>query len=165
MSGDGLSNRAPRRRVPTGLIVTLGLALSVVAVVGMAANAVGANRTVSVQRSKATVEDTALDNAFYHCLDVQVRSLVSPDQPVTLADPNLADFITLLKGVGGWVKVADPPGSAVAFLTLRDGVTGRDACLGTVAVATFHEKGGRTVVKIGSGASVPGSGPPPAPPL
>jgi hypothetical protein len=105
-----------------------------------------------------------LDDAFDHCLDVQARSLISPGEPIVF-DANLADLVTLIKGVGSWVTIADPASSAVVRLSLRNNVSGGGACLGTVVVATSTTPGHGVKVRLGSGSSVPGKGPPPAPPL
>ena len=71
----------------------------------------------------------------------------------------------MIKGFGAWVTVAATPARADVVLTLRDGVRGPGACLGTQVVATTRTPGGRTVVRVGTGAQVAGQGPPPAPPL
>jgi hypothetical protein len=151
-------------RLPATLVAVIGVLVVAVAVAGLAAQAVRGNRTVSVQRDARTTHDAALDDAFYHCIAVQAHSLVSPGQPVLLVD-DLADLITLLKGVGSWVTIANPPSTAVASLSLQNGVRGGGACLGTQVIArTPHARRGAPI-RIGSGASVPGHGPPPAPPL
>jgi len=146
------------------LVVVVGTAVALVAVVGLAAQAVHGNATVSAQRQASTVRAAQVDDAFYHCLDLQARSLVTPAQPVSLDASNLADLVTLLKGVGSWVTVADPPSRAVASLSLRQ-VDGPGACLGTVVVAHYTPARDGVAVRVGTGASVPGQGPPPAPPL
>ncbi len=151
-------------RLPPPLVVATGVVVAVVALVGLAGQAVRGNRTVGVQVASHTVHDARLDDAFYQCLDVQAHSLVTPGQPVELVD-DLADLITLLKAVGSWVTIADHPASAVARLSLQDGVSGGGACLGTVVVARVPGPGGTTRVRVGTGAAVPGHGPPPAPPL
>jgi hypothetical protein len=146
------------------VVTAVGILIAAVAAAGLAGQAGRGNRTVGVQRDARTVYDAALDDAFYRCIEVQARSLVSPGEPVLLED-NLADLVTLLKGVGSWVTIANPPSTAVARLSLRDGVSGGGACLGTQVEARYtHPVRGRTV-RIGTGASVPGHGPPPAPPL
>jgi len=142
----------------------VGLAVTVVALVGLGLEAVNGDRVVQVQRATLTIRDATLDNAFYHCIDVQALSLVSPGEPVLLGD-DLGSVITLLKGVGSWVTIADPASSAVAHLSLRSVASDRGACLGTVVVATYATPHQGPSVRIGSGASVPGHGPPPAPPL
>jgi hypothetical protein len=147
------------------LVAVVGIVVAAVAITGLAGQAVRGNRTVSVQQSVTTARNAALDDAFYHCIDVQTRSLVSPGQPVVIATSNLADFITLLKGVGSWITVADPPNRAVAQLSLRNDVQGRAACRGTVVVAHYRQPPDGVAVRIGSGATAPGQGPPPAPPL
>jgi hypothetical protein len=143
----------------------VGVVVLVGAMAGLVVQADRGNATVAVQLQPKTVHDAALDNAFYRCLDVQARSLVSPGEPVVLAPGNLADFITLLKGVGSWVTIADPPSTAVARLSLRDHVGGPGACLGTQVTARYPRRQGGFTVRVGTGASVPGQGPPPAPPL
>ena len=60
---------------------------------------------------------------------------------------SLGDLVTLLKGAGSWVTIADPASTAVVRLSLRDDVTGDRACLGTVVVATYakpHRRGQRS---------------------
>jgi hypothetical protein len=138
--------------------------MAAVAVVGLTGQAVRGNRTVGFQRTAVVERDAALDDAFYHCLDVQARSLIRPGEPVELRD-DLADLVTLIKAVGSWVTIADPASSAVAQLSLRDDVTGKGACLGTVVVARFPGPGHSFTERVGTGASVAGMGPPPAPPL
>ncbi len=141
-------------------VVVCALALA-----GLSVQAVRAVRTVGVQRSAVTVRNAALDDAFYDCLAVQAHSLVAPGQSVALGNTDLGDVVTLLKGVGSWITVADPPSTAEVTLSLRNHVTGRGACLGTVVVARYAHPHGGAAVREGTGSSVPGSGPPPAPPL
>jgi hypothetical protein len=138
--------------------------VALVAVVALTGQAVRGNRTVGVQRTAVVERDAALDDAFYHCLDVQARSLVRPGEPLELRD-DLAHLVTLIKAVGSWVTIADPASSAVAQLSLRDSVKDKGACLGTVVVARFPGPGHSFTERVGTGASVPGTGPPPAPPL
>ncbi len=146
------------------VVLVVGVALAATALVGLAVQATRGNGVVGVQRDAATIHGAALDNAFYHCVDVQVRSLVAPGDPVLLGG-NLSDLITLMKSSGSWITVADPPSSATATVKLRDDVTGPGACLGTVVVATYLHPHDGIVLRTGTGASLPGSGPPPAPPL
>jgi hypothetical protein len=157
------------RRGPLSTVVTVvtGLAVVVVAMVGLGVQAIRGNRTVNIQRSALTVHNAALDNAFYRCIDVQAHSLISPHEPILFSDnvADLADLVSMIKAVGSWVTIADPDSSAVAHLGLRDNVTGHGACLGTVVVATYSTPHHGVRTRIGSGASVPGQGPPPAPPF
>ncbi len=165
VSGDGPPAPHGRNWLPTWLQTIAGLVVAAVALSGLAVQGYRGNRTVDVQRSVSTIHSAQLDDAFYHCLDVQTHSLVSPGQPVIIDESNFANFITLLKAVGSWVRIADPPSTLVAFLSLRDNVDGPGACLGTVVVARYSKGPFRATVRIGSGSSVPGHGPPPAPPL
>jgi hypothetical protein len=146
------------------VVAVVGALVALVALVALAGQSAAGSRTVGAQLASGPVHDARLDDAFYRCLDVQARSLVSPGEPVALEPANLSDLVTLLKGVGSWVTVADPPSSAVAVLSLR-GSGGPGACLGTVVVATVHRADGAVTTRVGTGASVPGHGPPPAPPL
>ena len=145
--------------------VVAGGLVAVVALTALAGQAVRGDRTVTAQLAAPAVHRASVDDAFYHCLDVQAHSLVAPGRTVTIRTDNLADVVTMIKGFGSWVTVADPPSSARVFLTLRDHVTGPGTCLGTQVVATMVGPGGHTVVRVGTGAAVPGHGPPPAPPL
>ena len=149
----------------TVVAVVAGCLVAVVALVALAGQAVRGDRTVTSQLAAPAVHDASVDDAFYHCIDVQARSLVAPGRTVTIRTDNLADVVTMIKGFGSWITVADPPSSADVFLTLRDDVPGPGTCLGTQVVGTIVGPGGRTVVRVGTGAAVPGQGPPPAPPL
>jgi hypothetical protein len=147
------------------LLTVVGALIVVVSLVGLGVQAVRGDRTVGAQRRSTAVRDASLDDAYYHCIDVQTRSLVSPGQPVVIAAADLQDFVTLLKGAGSWITFADPVGRAEAKLSLRNGVHASGACLGTVVVARYPAPGGGTTVRVGTGASVAGDGPPPPPPL
>jgi hypothetical protein len=147
------------------MVTAAGVIVAVTAAVGLVGQAARGAQTVNSQRQPPTTRNASLDNAFFRCLDIQARSLVSPGQPVTLYGSNLADFVTLLQGVGSWVTIADSRSDAVAGLALRDHVSGPGACLGTVVVAVYTPPRHGVRVRVGSGASVPGNGPPPATPL
>ena len=163
--GDGRSERhTGAGRFAPVMMSTVGAAVVVVAVAALGVQAVRGNRTVGVQRDAVTIHDAALDDAFYHCIDVQTRSLISPGEPIVF-DDTLGDIVTMIKGVGSWVTIANPSSIAVARLSLRNNVSGPGACLGTVVIATYLQPHHEVRVGIGSGASVPGTGPPPAPPL
>jgi hypothetical protein len=107
--------------------------------------------------------------------DVQARSLVSPGQPVTLdvrpgqpIKPDLAGLsvlVTMLKGVGSGITIASPPTKAVADLSLRKVASGDRARLGGVVVAYSTQAHDGVRIRVGSGANVAGTRPPPAPPL
>ena len=163
--GEGSPGPASSRgRISRARVVVVAAAIVVVTIPGLGVQAVRGNRVVAVQRDAHTIHNALLDDAFYHCLDVQARSLISPGEPIVF-DADLGDLVTLIKGVGSWVTIADPASSAVVRLSLRNNVSGGGACLGTVVVATFTTPGHGVKVRLGSGSSVPGKGPPPAPPL
>jgi hypothetical protein len=168
--GEGPSRRhAGVDRFPRPVVAIVAAVLMVVAIVCLGGQAFRGNRTVGVQRDAHTVHDAAIDNAFYNCLAVQGHSLVAPGESVALSAPatfaGLADTITLLKGVGGWATFANPPSTASVTLSLRDNVAVRGACLGTQVIGTYPRGNHKVIVRVGTGASVPGKGPPPAPPL
>jgi hypothetical protein len=165
-----LSHRiSGRSRTARVLVMLAGGAVAVVALTGLTVQAVRGNRTVSVQREARTIHNAALDNAFYHCIDVQARSLVPNGASVALLVPvslaGLGDLVTLLKGAGSWAVFADPASSATVGLSLRNNVSGAGTCLGTQVIGTYHRSGHKVSVRVGSGANVAGKGPPPAPPL
>lgn len=142
-----------------------GVVVVVAAGVGLVGQAARGAHTVNTQRQSPAERSASLNDAFFSCLDSQARSLVSPDQPVRLDASNLSDFIILLQGVGSWVTIADPRSDAVASLSLRNNVSGPGACLGTVVVAHYTPPRHGVSVRVGSGATVPGNGPPPTTPL
>jgi hypothetical protein len=147
------------------VVLVVGALVLVVAVTGMAAEAHRGNNTVNVQLGATTVHNAAIDDAYYGCLDTQAHSLVSQDEPVVISPINLSDFITMLKAFGSWVDIADPPSSSDVVLSMRDNVHGGGACLGSEVVAKYPMPRHGVRERTGSGASVPGNGPPPAPPL
>jgi hypothetical protein len=141
----------------------------VVVIAASVGQAVRGNAVVNAQRSPTAVRDAKLDDAFYDCLSIQAHSIVSPGEPVFLVGTSanltgIAEWVTLIKGVGTWVTFSGTPSTARVELVFEDHVTGRPACLGN-AVATRSIHDGRVTVRYGSGADVPGMGPPPAPVL
>jgi hypothetical protein len=147
------------------LVTVVSALVAAVALVGLVGQAVRSDRSVDAQFSARARHDASVDDAFYACIDTQARSLVRPGQTVALGGDNLADVVTMIKGFGSWITVADPASGADVTLTLHDGAAAPGTCLGTRVVGTSRGPGGRTTVRLGSGASVAGQGPPPAPPL
>jgi hypothetical protein len=147
------------------LVTVVAALVAMIAVVALVGQAVRGSRTVDAQLATPSVRDATVDNAFYACIDVQARSLVAPGQTVTLGGDNLADVISMIKGFGAWVTVADPASRADVVLTLHVGMAAPGTCLGTRVLGTYRGPGGHTRVRRGTGAQVAGQGPPPAPPL
>ena len=139
--------------------------VATIALVALAGQAVRGSRTVDAQLVTRSVHDATVDDAFYDCIAVQARSLVGSGQTVTLGGGNLADVVSMIKGFGASVAVADPPSRADVVLTLHVGMAAPGTCLGTRVVGTYRGPDGRTTVRLGTGAQVAGQGPPPAPPL
>ena len=157
------------RTVPGAMVVIVGTGVIILALTGLTVQAFRGNRTVSVQRDAHTIHDARTRQ----CL-LQLHRRASPqsgeDRRTGFAHRSsrplsgLGDVVTLLKGVGSWVTFADPPSTAAVRLSLRNNVTGAGACLGTEVIGTYPKPHHRITVRIGSGASVAGMGPPPAPP-
>lgn len=166
MIGDGWQSPPDRTGRSSGIgVLAVGVAVTVIALVALAMQGVRGDRIVTAENAAASVHDAALNDAFYRCIGVQARTLVSPGQPALVSDADFGHVVILIMAVGAWLDVADPPSSAVALLSLHDGVKSGDTCLGTVVVATYPRHHGAPVVRIGSGARLAGSGPPPPPPL
>ncbi len=151
--------------VKTALVTAVSCLVAVVALAALTGQAVRGYSTVSAQMDGHAVHDAEVDDAFYRCIDIQAHSLVTTKQAVRLGTENLADVITMIKGFGSWVTVAEPASRAEVVLTLRNDAPGPDACLGTRVVATSVGMDGRTTIRLGTGDHVVGHGPPPAPPL
>jgi hypothetical protein len=140
-----------------------GAVVAVVALCGLGVQSFRGDRTVGAQLAGPVVRNAEVDNAYYHCLDVQTRSLVAPGQTVSFTGTDPYSVITLLQAVGSWITVADPPSGATARLSLLYGQG--HGCLGTVVVAYYAAAHGGPVVRVGSGDEVAGNGPPPPSPL
>ena len=117
----GTVNSKPwaRGRASRTTTIVAGIIVVVAAVVGLGAQAVSGAHTVNAQRQPTTVRNATIDDEYYQCLDIQARSLISPNQSVAIYTPNLADFISLLKAIGSWVTFADRSTSADVRLSLR----------------------------------------------
>ncbi|HEX3459393.1 MAG TPA: hypothetical protein VHT49_00700 [Acidimicrobiales bacterium] len=159
-------NRKPweRGRASRTTTIVAGIVVVVAAVVGLGAQAVSGAHTVSAQRQPTTVRNATIDDEYYRCLDIQAHSLISPNQSVAIDTGNLGDFITLLKSIGSWATFSDAASSAAVRLSLRT-ISGSGSCRGSVVVANFAVPVHGVTQRIGTGASMPGHGPPPAPPL
>ncbi len=110
------------------------------------------------------MRNAVIDDQYYQCLDTQARSLISPNQPIAIDTGNLGDFISLLKAIGSWATFSDSSSSAPVKLSLRT-IRGSGGCRGSVVVADFASPHQGVSPRVGTGASMPGHGPPPAPPL
>ena len=136
----------------------------VAAGVGLGLQASDGAHTVSDQRQPTTVRNAVIDDEYYQCLDIQARSLISSKQPIAIDAGNLGDFISLLKAIGSWATFSDSSSSAEVKLSLRN-ISGSGGCRGSVVVADFASPHQGATQRVGTGASMPGHGPPPAPPL
>ncbi|HWD53424.1 MAG TPA: hypothetical protein VG412_13565 [Acidimicrobiales bacterium] len=153
-----------RRRASRTTITVAGIIVAVAAVVGLGTQAVSGARTVNAQRQTTTVRNATIDDEYYQCLDIQARSLISSNQSVAIDTANLGDFISLLKSIGSWATFAGTSSGADVRLSLR-AISGPGGCRGSVVVADFAVPLHGVTQQVGTGASMPGHGPPPAPPL
>ena len=156
--------REGRRRWWDGLRLVVAGAVVVTGAVTVAVKAVHGNETVTALRRPGPEAVARLDDAYYRCLDVQAHSLVAPGRPVLIEGPDLGSYVTLLKAVGSWVTLAARPGRHDVALSLA-AHGGPGSCRGTVVTARGRNGAGKVTVRRGTGASLPGNGPPPAPPL
>lgn len=115
----------------------IGLVVTALALAALGVQAARGSAVVGVQLQASTRHDAALDDAFYRCIDVQARNLVSPDEPVYLIG-TLGDWVTLIKGVGSWIDVAPSLASAKAIVGLRDNVTGTAGVPGHGGGRPYH---------------------------
>ena len=154
---------SPGRRSTVAVVVG-----TMVATIGLGCLVVQATRaeaTISAQRSERVVADARLDEAYYACIDRQARSLITADTPVAYRPgASLGEAVVLNKAVASWIMLSQPGSEPAGWLGLRH--TGRPgACLGDVVTLRARDATGVWTLRFGHGASVPGQGPPPAPPL
>ncbi len=137
-----------------------GLAVGLVAVVGLTVGAVHGARSTGAQADDQQVAVGRLDMAYYDCLAAQVHSLVGPGQVVAVSTASPGNWVTLAKAVAPWAVMTDRERRAVAVLSMAPR-HGAGACLGSVVVARYP--GGR--LRTGTGGSLPGAESPPMTPL
>jgi len=142
--------------------VWAALLLVVVGAVGLAVGASEGTERVGALTAAPAVAAARLDEAYYRCLDVQIRSLVGPQRAVTL-DPR-SDIAALLRASGRWLSFAPTSDRAAPRLSLV-ATDGPGACHGWVVQSRVRTGDGTVEVRTGTGASVPGEGPMPRPQL
>lgn len=133
------------------VVGTVGAAVGLGALVVTAVHGAG---TVARADGKAYVGGTRLAAAVYHCLDVQAHGLVPGGGPVRVG-PGLVSPVTFLQATEGSFVLTTTPRRPQIVVTNG---TGPDSCHGLVVEARIPVGDGHTVVRRGSGASVPGSG-------
>jgi len=137
-----------------------GTAVAVAAATGLLVGTVHSIRATAEQAGTHQVTLAQLGDAYYACLATQAHSLVRPGQVVVVSDADPGNWATLAKAVAPWAVLTRDPGSAVAVLSLAPD-HGPGACLGSVVTARYRDG----AVVQGSGATLPGNGPPPPPVL
>ena len=156
---------APLHNRRSFLTVLASTAILLVGGVGLLGQVVRSDRVVAAQRSSAVVHDAHLDDSYYQCVETQVHSLISEDTPVRYRrGATLGEKFLLNRVAAGWVTLSAPGAKPFGWLGVRRSSTA-PSCLGDVVTLRTRDAEGRWIVHLGSGASVPGHGPPPAPPL
>jgi hypothetical protein len=145
--------------------VVVGLVVVAIGLGGLLVQAGRGTASVAAQRSARVVADARLDEAYYSCVDRQARSLIGPSTPVAYRPgASLGEAVVLNKAVASWITLSPPGTEPAGWLGLRH-TGGPQACLGDVVTLRVRDAKGSWTLRTGHGASVPGQGPPPAPPL
>jgi hypothetical protein len=148
----GATARAVASRVAGGAVVVAALA-------GLGVGAVHGARAQAAQAAPAETARWRLDVAYYDCLSAQVHSVVHRGQVVDVSTADPGAWGTLVKVVAPYAVVTTVrSGHEVLTLASRPGA---GSCLGSVVVARYPSG----VVRVGTGASLPGAGAPPQTPL
>ena len=164
-SSAGASVVTSRLRGSGAVTVLVGSAVGAIGLTCVIGQAARGMAIVSHQRSAQVVADARLDDAYYSCLDIQARSLITPSTSVRYRPgASLGEAVILNKVVGSWITLSPARHEPAGFLGLRH-ADGPGACLGDVVTLRTRGSDGTWIVRIGHGATVPGQGPPPAPPL
>ena len=164
-SGPSPSVVSSRPRGSGAATVLAGCAVAALGLACVLGQAVRGTTVVNHQRSARVVADARLDDAYYSCLDIQARSLITPSTSVRYRPgASLGEAVILNKVVGSWITLSPARHEPAGFLGLRH-ADGPGACLGDVVTLRTRGSDGTWIVRIGHGATVPGQGPPPAPPL
>jgi hypothetical protein len=119
-----------------------GLAVGLVALVALIASAFHANGVESRLTSAAASSAAARSDRYYACLSAQSHSLLRAGDVVYLAQPTLAEWVTLTKVIGGWAHVTLQRSAATVAVTMEQG-SGRGTCQGDVLVTARQVPGGR----------------------
>ena len=132
------------------------LVVGAVALCGLTVGAVHGGRSTAANSTERQAASWQLDAAYWRCLDAQARSVIAPNEPIWIDRSDLVSFVALEKVLGPWADIASrrDEGRVVVTLSSR---TGRGTCLGSQVVTRARLPGGGTVVRHGTGASLPGS--------
>jgi len=146
-------------RAPAGsrlLVRVVGVAVALAALAGLSVGAQHSVRSAIAGSGTAAVDNARLDDSYYHCLTVQVDSLVGPGRVVDVSTSNAGSWATLSKVVAPRDTMTTDAAGAVAVLALapRQGAGG---CLGSVVQARYRNG----QVRYATGATLQGAGPPP----
>lgn len=141
----------------TGIMSVVGVLAAVGGLVGLVGGAVHANGVASTESGPVQIQATRLDQAVYHCIDVQVHSLIKPDQPAKLV-ATFADAGLFLQATEGTITVVQTTKRRLPEIIVTTEARS-DSCHGIIVEARIPVSRGRTVLRRGSGASVSGTGP------
>ncbi|HEX3794854.1 MAG TPA: hypothetical protein VHV57_10180 [Acidimicrobiales bacterium] len=122
--------------------------VGLLAIVGIALTAVHAARSESHLATPALVHSATQSDAYFECLSTQAHSLVSAHDIVYLPKPTLANWVTLTKVIGGWVRLTLRPASSTVALALLHSTRGA-TCQGDYLVTIRRQSGGRALISRG----------------
>lgn len=136
------------------------IAPAAIILVGALALCLGAHRgnaQIATTDSRSAISASEFDDAYFDCLRVQTRSLVSPGTEVAIASPSFSVVGTILQADGDWLTFV-PASPSVPSLNLVAGST-HSSCHGVSVEERYRDREGRLHVRIGSGASLPATRP------
>jgi hypothetical protein len=136
-SGSGSGSRSLWRAL-AALVLGVGAALA------LGISAVHATRTTDHLSSTAHVRSADFSNAFYDCLDAEAQTLLRPRDVVYLADPQLIQWVTLAKVLGGREQMTFTRTAGTVAVVLQ-AAKGPGTCQGQVMVTARRLPDGRLV--------------------
>ena len=124
-------------------------AVVLLALVALAATALGANHSESTLTSARNATAADRNNAYYACLSAQAHSLIGPKDVVYMPRPTLGQWATVIKVIGGWAhETLDLHAANVALSLQRS--TESHGCNGDVMVVIIRLPDGHLIIKRGS---------------
>ena len=136
--------------------------IAIVGLVGLSFGAANGIHVVGSVDSPQQIHDAQLQDRYFRCLRVEARSLLRPGSVVSVASDSFATVGTILEVVGGWLTIVKPGNPSVPQIALASG-SGQHGCHGVNVEERTLQRTGTVRVRIGHGATLPGSGPLPPP--
>jgi len=134
-----------------------GLAIATCSFVALTSEALNGVRSTTNLSTQKQVNAWELDSRYWDCLETQAHSLVRPGERIWMDTTNLVYQVTLERIMANWTEFTSSARSAQAFVTIRPDKK-QGSCLGSVVEGLFDgPRGPGTLVRLGTGGSVPGS--------